>query len=60
VFLGGYGMARIFVEFFRQPDAYIGLQLFGMTRGQWLTLPLLLGGVYLVWRAYRQPPVDEA
>ncbi len=60
VFLGGYSAARIFVEFFREPDAYIGLQLFSLTRGQWLTLPLLAGGVYLVWRAYRQPPVDEA
>ncbi len=60
VFLGGYGMARIFVEFFRQPDANIGLLPLGTTWGQWLTLPLLIGGVYLVWRAYRQPPVDEA
>ncbi len=60
VFLGGYGMARIFVEFFREPDAYIGLQLFSLTRGQWLTLPLLVGGVYLVWRAWRRPSVDEA
>ena len=60
VFLGGYGMARIFVEFMREPDANIGLLPLGTTWGQWLTLPLLFGGVYLVWRAYRQPPVDEA
>ena len=60
VFIGGYGMARIFVEFMREPDSYIGLLSFGTTWGQWLTLPLLFGGFYLVWRALKRPPADEA
>jgi phosphatidylglycerol:prolipoprotein diacylglycerol transferase len=58
IFIGGYGAARIFVEFFRQPDNYIGAEGFlalGTTWGQWLTLPLLAGGIYLVWRAHKHP-----
>ncbi len=55
VFLGGYGLARIAVEFFREPDSYIGLLSFGTSWGQWLSLPLVAGGAYLVWRALRRP-----
>lgn len=58
-FLVGYGAARIFVEFFRQPDSYIGKGGFlalGTTWGQWLSVPLVLGGAYLIWRALRRPP----
>lgn len=57
-FLAGYGAARIFVEFFRQPDSYIGREgflAFGTTWGQWLSLPLVVVGVYLIWRALRRP-----
>ena len=34
----GYGAARIVCELFREPDAHIGFQVFGTTRGQLLTL----------------------
>ena len=50
VFLLGYGMARIFAEFFRQPDQQIGFILGTATLGQLLSLPLLLLGALLVWR----------
>ena len=53
VFVFGYGCARFLVEFFRQPDAQLGILLAGMTMGQWLTLPLLAGGAWLVLRARR-------
>jgi phosphatidylglycerol:prolipoprotein diacylglycerol transferase len=44
----GYGVVRFFVEFFREPDAHIGL-LGGMfTYGQFLCLPMMIGGVYLM------------
>lgn len=54
VFALGYGMARFFVEFFREPDAHIGYLAFGwLTMGQLLSLPLVVvGGVLLTW-AYR-------
>lgn len=48
LFAVGYGVARIFCECFREPDAFLGLQALGLSRGQWLTLPLLLAGV-AVW-----------
>jgi phosphatidylglycerol:prolipoprotein diacylglycerol transferase len=49
-FLLGYGICRFLVEFIREPDA----QLIGFTQathlhmGQWLSLPMILGGLYLV------------
>ena len=55
LFLAGYALARIFVEFFRQADAqYVtpdnpfGHVLAGLTMGQILSLPMLLAGVGLV------------
>jgi phosphatidylglycerol:prolipoprotein diacylglycerol transferase len=50
-----YCAARIFGEQYRMPDAHIGYQLFGLTRGQWLSIALL--GVAIVWLivCYRRP-----
>lgn len=49
LFLIGYGSARFVVEFFREPDAYLGLLSLGMSMGQWLSLPMVLVGVWM-WR----------
>ncbi len=57
VFLSGYALGRGIVETMREPDGYIGLLSFGTTWGQWLTLPMLLLGAYLVWRALKREPV---
>lgn len=51
VFLTGYGLARTFVEFFRQPDSQIGFLINGTTMGQWLSLPMIIAGLYLLFRA---------
>ncbi|MEO8444730.1 MAG: prolipoprotein diacylglyceryl transferase, partial [Gammaproteobacteria bacterium] len=57
VFLIGYGVFRFAVEFVRLPDAHIGYLAFGwLTMGQVLTLPMLLLGLLLLWRAYRGEP----
>jgi len=64
VFLVGYGLSRFAVEFVRQPDAQfvtpdnpLGLYLhvggWGLTAGQTLSLPMILIGVWLVWRRRR-------
>lgn len=58
-FLAGYAVARIVAEVFREPDTYIGFLAFGTTWGQWLSIPLLVGGGYLVWRALRRAPVQD-
>jgi phosphatidylglycerol:prolipoprotein diacylglycerol transferase len=54
VFLIGYALARIFVEFFREPDSFMGFLWFGATMGQLLSLPVLLFGLWLVWSAKRE------
>jgi phosphatidylglycerol:prolipoprotein diacylglycerol transferase len=50
LFLIGYGLARIFVEFFRQPDPQLGFLWAGATMGQLLSAPMILAGLYLVAR----------
>lgn len=53
-FLLGYGIARIAVEFLREPDQQIGLLVADTTTlGQWLSVPLLIAGLFLIWRARR-------
>lgn len=50
VFVLGYGVMRFVAEFFREPDAHLGLLTLGMSMGQWLCLPMIVGGVGLwVW-----------
>ena len=51
VFLIGYALARAFVELFRQPDAHIGFLLGGTTMGQWLSAPMILAGLLLIFYA---------
>ena len=52
-FLIGYGLSRMFVELFREPDTQIGFLPFGSTLGQWLSVPLVVAGLYL-WVRGRQ------
>ncbi len=47
MFLLGYGSLRFVTEFFREPDAFIGLLALGFTMGQWLCLAMIAGGVAL-------------
>jgi phosphatidylglycerol:prolipoprotein diacylglycerol transferase len=59
VFLMGYGLARFTVEFFRQPDADQGFILLGwMTKGQMLTAPMILIGLWMLWYAYHRRVYD--
>lgn len=50
-FLVGYAIARITCEFFREPDPFYGYLLLGLTMGQWLSLPLLPLGGWLIGRS---------
>lgn len=58
-FVAGYGAARIFVEFFREPDQQIGY-LFGgwLTMGMVLSLPMVLVGLWAMLTARR--PAEPA
>ena len=61
-FLAGYGMSRFAIEFVRQADAQfimpdnplghvIGGAVWGLSMGQLLSLPMILAGLWLVWRS---------
>lgn len=50
LFLMGYGAARIFSEFFRNPDGYI---IGDLTIGQGLSLPMIIIGAFLYVRAVK-------
>jgi phosphatidylglycerol:prolipoprotein diacylglycerol transferase len=56
VFLGGYGVFRFVAEFFREPDAHLGLLSLGMSMGQWLCVPMVVGGAALWWWQGRKAP----
>lgn len=48
IFLAGYGLARFGVEYFREPDEGLGILNWGLTMGQTLTLPMIVGGAWLI------------
>lgn len=53
-FVAGYGLSRIMVEFFREPDAQLGYLVGGwMTMGMVLSVPMVLLGVWAMWRGNR-------
>ena len=47
LFLLGYGSFRFIAEFTREPDSYLGLLSLGMSMGQWLSLPMIIFGLWL-------------
>lgn len=47
VYLVGYGLLRILVEFFREPDAQIGFLFTYFTMGQLLSLVMIFAGLFL-------------
>ena len=55
-FLTGYAIFRIMAEMFREPDAQIGYLLGGLSMGQILSVPLLIGGLWLLARAGATKP----
>lgn len=59
VYAIGVGLSRFVVEFFREPDSQLTwlVEATGLSMGQWLTVPLILLGVFLVWRALSRPEV---
>jgi phosphatidylglycerol:prolipoprotein diacylglycerol transferase len=51
LFLIGYGSFRFLVEFTREPDSFLGLLTFGLSMGQWLSLPMIAAGIWMMRRA---------
>lgn len=47
-FLIFYGLFRFSVEFTREPDSFLGLLWFNLSMGQWLSIPMILCGFWLL------------
>lgn len=60
LFLICYAVMRFFVEFFRQPDSHIGFDALGwLTRGQLLSVPMVIAGILLMVYAYRRQQINS-
>jgi phosphatidylglycerol---prolipoprotein diacylglyceryl transferase len=56
-FLLFYGCFRFGIEFIREPDHQFAgtvFQQWGLHMGQWLSLPMIIGGAWLMWTAKRR------
>ncbi len=58
--IGFYGLFRFLVEFVREPDAQIGFDLGPFTRGQLLTLPMLVIGLWKLFTCVRRGHPEPA
>jgi phosphatidylglycerol:prolipoprotein diacylglycerol transferase len=50
-----YGSFRFLLEFTRQPDEFLGLLSLGLSMGQWLSLPIIGAGIFLMFWSKRHP-----
>lgn len=56
-----YGVFRFAVEFVREPDQQLGYLAFGwLTMGQVLSAPLILLGLFWLWKSHRSPTLQPA
>ena len=55
MFLTGYGLIRIGLENVREPDSYMPHFPLGLTMGMMLSAPMVLIGLFLIWRGLREP-----
>lgn len=56
LFLVGYGAARTLVEFVREPDTFYSLGGIDLTTGQLLSVPLILTGLWFLFRKNQSNP----
>src|SRR5262249_13943797 len=59
-FMVGYGLARSFCEFFREPDPCHALTLGPFTAGIFYSLPMIAIGLWLLREASKQTPATAA
>ncbi|RZM80102.1 prolipoprotein diacylglyceryl transferase [Pseudoalteromonas rubra] len=60
LFLLGYGTFRFIVEYFREPDAHIGLYAGMISQGQILSLPMVIGGLGLMLWSHKRTATARA
>jgi len=49
-FMLGYGFFRFATEYTREPDRFLGTLSLGLSMGQWLCIPMIIFGIYLLYR----------
>ena len=54
IFVLMYGIFRICMEQFRQPDAHLGFYFEKITMGQMLSAPFIIVGIYILWKNYKK------
>ncbi|OXE35856.1 MAG: prolipoprotein diacylglyceryl transferase [Phenylobacterium zucineum] len=54
LFFLGYGLIRVALENFREPDEGMPNFPWGLTMGMILSLPMILGGAWLIWRGLKE------
>lgn len=60
IFLSEYGFFRFIIEFFREPDAHIGLVFDFMSMGQILCIPMMMvGGAFIVLAASGKTRIND-
>ncbi|MBX7514187.1 prolipoprotein diacylglyceryl transferase [Qipengyuania sp. GH38] len=59
LFTVGMGVGRFVNEFFREPDAHLAYVVAetGLSRGQWLSLPMIAVGLAVMIYAYTRKPI---
>lgn len=60
MFMLGYGVFRSIAEFYREPeDGFMGVLTLNITMGQWLSLPMIIAGLWLLVWARNKPIKQE-
>lgn len=60
LFLAGYGLFRMLMETVREPDSFLPDYPLGLTMGMMLSAPMVLVGLWLIWRGHRRAAADAA
>ena len=60
LFITFYGVFRILLENVREPDRNMPNFPLGLTMGMMLSIPMILVGLWLIWRALNRPPAPAA
>lgn len=58
LFLMGYGLFRFIIEYTREPDAFLGLIWGQLSMGQLLSVPMIILGAFIFYRAYKLNPAS--
>ncbi len=57
IFLVGYSVSRLTIEYLREPDLHLGYLFNVISMGQLLTLPVLICGIWIIQSATRKEAV---